>query len=293
MPLLEKFLQRFLVNKAPEDVKPEPSLNLDKGNFLYNGEFLIKETEFGWMCFPKNQLNHALSYQSESFDIGMRRWIANNCNEDTTYIDIGSNAGTFCGIASRRISSGQVIAIEPIPEMEKSIRMNVQLNNPMIKFYHHACALGEQDADGTEFEVFEFDNRVSTLFGYNNDCTADRTTKISVAMKSFASLKIEPTKNVIIKIDAEGAEIPILKEIFDYFKSFPKLQITVCFEYAMSHIERSGYSYSDLMILLEDTFGSNAHFVHPISAAEHPPLNEETKNISGNLVFRYFTSPKN
>ena len=289
MSFWKKFVRKLVTSKTLEEANHVPNPHGSIGNFLYNGELLIKETEFGWMCFPKDQLNHALSYQSESFDIGMRRWITNNCDENTTYIDIGSNAGTFFGIASRRISSGQIVAIEPIPEMEKSIRMNVQLNNPMIKFLHYACALGEQDTDGTEFEVFEFDNRVSTLFGYNNDCLADRTKKVSVAMRSFPSLQIEPTKSVVIKIDAEGAEIPILKEIFSYFKDFQKIQITVCFEYAMSHIERSGYSYTDLMTLLEKTFDSKAHFVHPISAAEHPPLDSETKDISGNVVFRYVT----
>lgn len=91
------------------------------------------------------QLNHALSYKNPNFDLGMRHWIVNHCKHDTTYIDIGANVGTFCGIAARHITQGKIIAIEPLTEMENSIRMNVQLNNPLVEFHHFGCAIGENE----------------------------------------------------------------------------------------------------------------------------------------------------
>lgn len=259
-------------------------------NYIYNGEFLTTETEFGWMCFPSDQLNHAISYSNPNFDIGMRRWIINNCRSDTTYIDIGLNAGTFCGIASRFIIEGQIISIEPIKNLERCIRMNVQLNNPLVKFKHFSCVLGEGMSDKTgTFEIFEFDNRVSTLFPLNRLESCDYIRSIDVEFKSLENLEIIPTKKVLIKIDAEGSEKFILEQIYKFSRKYKNTDFSICFEYALSHFERAGYGSSDIFEIINKKFGSCAYFIHPISSAEHPMLTDETKAMTGNVAFHFST----
>nr|BAA01899.1 O-antigen [Vibrio cholerae] len=103
--LIKNYVQKLI--KTELDAIQSKSVH-DNRNFIYNGEFLILESEFGWHCFPRVQLNHALSYKNPNFDLGMRHWIVNHCKHDTTYIDIGANVGTFCGIAARHITQGKL-----------------------------------------------------------------------------------------------------------------------------------------------------------------------------------------
>ncbi|HAS7477761.1 TPA: FkbM family methyltransferase, partial [Vibrio cholerae] len=99
--------------------------------------------------------------------------------------------------------------------MENSIRMNVQLNNPLVEFHHFGCAIGENEGENI-FEVYEFDNRVSSLYFQKNTDIADKVKNSQVLVRKLSSLDISPTNSVVIKIDAEGAEIEILNQIYEF-----------------------------------------------------------------------------
>lgn len=262
------------------------NLKLNERHILFNGKFLMINTSFGWHCFPSDQVNHAISYLNSEFDSGMKHWISNNCLRNTTYIDIGANAGTLCGIASRKIIDGKIYAIEPLCNLEDCIRMNVQVNNPLVEFHHHACAIGLEQLN-TSFEVFQFDNRVSTSVAYNNNNLADRTEIIEVTVKNINDLSIDPTEHVIIKIDAEGAERNILEEIYKFTQIHKNISYKICFEYAPTHLERAGETFSDIYAIINQKFAVDAYFVNELSGAEHPLFNPSTSHLSGNVAFEY------
>ncbi|MES5191859.1 hypothetical protein ABVK80_14520, partial [Vibrio cholerae] len=62
--LIKNYVQKLI--KTELDAIQSKSVH-DNRNFIYNGEFLILESEFGWHCFPRVQLNHALSYKNPNF----------------------------------------------------------------------------------------------------------------------------------------------------------------------------------------------------------------------------------
>ncbi|ELJ8574177.1 FkbM family methyltransferase [Vibrio cholerae] len=281
--LIKNYVQKLI--KTELDAIQSKSVH-DNRNFIYNGEFLILESEFGWHCFPRVQLNHALSYKNPNFDLGMRHWIVNHCKHDTTYIDIGANVGTFCGIAARHITQGKIIAIEPLTEMENSIRMNVQLNNPLVEFHHFGCAIGENEGENI-FEVYEFDNRVSSLYFQKNTDIADKVKNSQVLVRKLSSLDISPTNSVVIKIDAEGAEIEILNQIYEFTEKHNGIEYYICFGFAMGHIQRSNRTFDEIFNIINSKFGSKAYFIHPLSSAEHPEFNKATQDINGNICFKY------
>ncbi|MDA7799854.1 FkbM family methyltransferase [Alphaproteobacteria bacterium] len=278
-----------LLIRLGQQIAEHISEHLPKNKQVYpffNGELLILETDFGWHCFPKDQVNHVISYMNSDFDKGMKNWISNHCSTDTTYIDIGANAGTFCGIASRQISAGKIIAIEPLADLEDCIRMNVQLNNPSVEFHYHSCAIGPKFEEAA-FEVFQFDNRVSTSVAYNNQNLADRTQFVQVTVKNINNLKINPTKHVVIKIDAEGAETDILEQVYKFTQAHRNIQYNVGFEYAPSHLERGGQSFERIYDIITRDFAVEAYFINELSGAEHPRFDPATANLSGNVGFKY------
>lgn len=201
-------------------------------------------------------------------------------------IDIGANVGTFCGIAARHITQGKIIAIEPLTEMENSIRMNVQLNNPLVEFHHFGCAIGENEGENI-FEVYEFDNRVSSLYFQKNTDIADKVKNSQVLVRKLSSLDISPTNSVVIKIDAEGAEIEILNQIYEFTEKHNGIEYYICFEFAMGHIQRSNRTFDEIFNIINSKFGSKAYFIHPLSSAEHPEFNKATQDINGNICFKY------
>jgi FkbM family methyltransferase len=256
-------------------------------NIIFNGTFLVYPKEYGLLCFPKDQLNYLLSYLNDDFDSGVRYWITNNCRAHTTFIDIGANAGIYCGLASRQLSDcGRVIAVEPLKSLEPCIRQNVQLNNPLVPFELHSIAIGDKLGLDT-FDVYKLDNRVSTLFSYGQRKLADVPEAVEVNVATLNSLDIKTTNHVVIKIDAEGSEIKILRQLHSFMNSRPGVDFSVCFEYASSHFERAGQSVESLFVLLECELNVKSYFIHPVSGAEHPPFTIDLKNKNGNIAFRY------
>ncbi|CSB84367.1 RfbT-likeprotein [Vibrio cholerae] len=50
--LIKNYVQKLI--KTELDAIQSKSVH-DNRNFIYNGEFLILESEFGWHCFPRVQ----------------------------------------------------------------------------------------------------------------------------------------------------------------------------------------------------------------------------------------------
>ncbi|MBC7806770.1 MAG: FkbM family methyltransferase [Akkermansiaceae bacterium] len=126
------------------------------------------------------------------------------------FVDIGANVGAYTLFAAARVGSGgHVFAIEPNPKAFARLRQNVRLNE------FGNCTLIEKAASdhagsGAMLPAFD-DLAVSRLVGGgNNDVRPEQT--VTVALETLDTCLGERADSVqIIKADAEGAELQILR----------------------------------------------------------------------------------
>lgn len=133
-------------------------------------------------------------------------WMEQHLREGDTAIDVGACYGVYSLLmAAKCNASGQVIAFEPDPYARVVLRRNIALN-PQIKVptvEEAACA----ECDDTEIFFVNRGNSRSCLVRAGSDSERLNVRLINLD-KYIAEHHLMPR---FIKIDAEGAEIRILK----------------------------------------------------------------------------------
>ncbi|AYV49384.1 hypothetical protein CFHF_23090 [Caulobacter flavus] len=240
-----------------------------------------------YFLFPATQLNHAISYLHPDFDIGMRRFVAGHVRPGVHYVDVGTNVGTLAAIAARGIGpTGRIVTVEPIPELAHNIRRSLFLNGGGTPAEHHVCCAGGVGATGTvEFDVYEFDSRVSTQHSYSDRRDADRFRKIKVEVRPIASLIPPGDNDLVIKLDAEGAEPQLLAALLTPGGPLAGRDTVLAFEYAREHCERVGEDPAALVALLR-AHGLSGFYIDAYSGQPTTPFGEDSLDVAGNIVVR-------
>lgn len=129
-------------------------------------------------------------------------------------VDIGANHGTWTRQALQHFPDAYYTLIEPQHWLEASIK-DVLDNNPKVKF--HAFGAGEQEGS---FEFTLLDRDDSSSFKYTpEEAKAKGYKQITLPIITLNGLLKDsalPTPD-IIKIDAEGLDIAVLKGASDFF----------------------------------------------------------------------------
>jgi len=137
-------------------------------------------------------------------------------------VDVGSHIGTYTILAAEKVDKkGKVISIEPEPKNYKQLLQSIKLNN-----YQNVIPVNTALSDHEGFEklyLSPFSWGHSLLFKEN------ATSSIEVPTKTLDNLLEELNfKRIdIIKIDAEGAEMPILKGAKTTLKANPNMKIII------------------------------------------------------------------
>lgn len=236
-----------------------------------------------YLSFPPDQMNHALSYLDPMFDRGLIHCLAHALVPGATYIDVGANVGTLVGLAARNVGqAGQVIAVEPIAALKESIARNAFLNGPLTPFVCHSLAIGDYEGD-VEFQRFKADHRISTIYPYQTPEKTDLYETYKVPIKPLSGLVPAGESDLVIKIDAEGAEYAILANLLENSANLKGRKTTLILEYGNEHLLRAGTSPETFLALL-DQYSLTAHFIHPASGVMSAQLSAETAHLDGNVA---------
>jgi FkbM family methyltransferase len=131
--------------------------------------------------------------------------------KDFIFLDIGSNIGYFSLVAGKNEKSYKIFSIEPNPKVKKYLDKNLYYNFPKNKYKTYNFAISKR-VGSLNFYINNFDSGSSSLIKKNKN---EKTIKIkSNNYKLFNEIaKNYPKKNVVVKIDVEGKDLEVHKEI--------------------------------------------------------------------------------
>lgn len=132
-----------------------------------------------------------------------------NITDNSVIVDVGANVGAFAIYASMWNSNANIYCFEPNPQVTPLLEFNTQ-HFPNIE--RHYSALGETDG-----ELSLYQHPYNTGESTTSQQIADGK-KVDVEVRNSGKVLIEKgiTEIDVLKIDTEGAEVPILSGMTDF-----------------------------------------------------------------------------
>lgn len=152
---------------------------------------------------PKNELFRLKNiFQEQEYCLPEKTKILN----DSVIVDIGANIGSFALYANTWNNNARIHCFEPNPQVYPLLKINTQ-NYENISTYFYG--LGNKEETLTLYQNPHNTGACSTSFKYEG--SGKVSVEIKVALKQIEKLKIHDI--YVLKIDTEGAEVPILENL--------------------------------------------------------------------------------
>ncbi len=132
------------------------------------------------------------------------------------FLDVGANIGYLSAIAAGLVGArGQVHCFEPVPAYFERLRRLAELN-PDYTIIPNCCALGEA-ATATEIYITREPGQSTLVPSYQPAQEIVSTLKVPVVRLDDYIERHKIERPALIKIDAEGFELPILMGLESFF----------------------------------------------------------------------------
>jgi len=172
---------------------------------------------------------------------------------EMVFVDVGANQGEFTLFAAKRLPLGGVLAFEPSPASFQHLAKNVALNHCENVFLH-PVALGEKAETAELFT--EFAGRHTSGYQPNEGLSSmfpseERPHRVAaVDVKTFDEVFRQSgfSRLDVIKIDVEGAELPVLKGAINSIRQKRPL---ILVEISKSNFAAAGYTPVELLDFLQ------------------------------------------
>lgn len=196
--------------------------------------FIIRLSQGVKIRFYPTSTSAALWTDSHCFDCEGVEFIWNYLSDGDTFIDVGANIGHLTLIGAKKVRQGQVISIEPHPEIFRFLNSNIKLNKfKNVRVYN--LAIGDKNGK-LNFSDIKSDDQ--------NFITEDGSIKVDI--KRLDDL-FEGDKVDLLKIDVEGYELFVLLGALNVLSK----TVAVYFESYKTNFERYNYHTSDILNLLK------------------------------------------
>jgi FkbM family methyltransferase len=123
-------------------------------------------------------------------------------------LDVGANIGVYTMLAAKRSGvSGKVISLEPVPQVFEQLSGGVRLNGYTNVLVYNVAAWEQNRV------LKMFCSEAENLGSYGVDIKEEEKSAISIQAVRIDDLVVQIGLQAIdlIKIDVEGAELPVLK----------------------------------------------------------------------------------
>jgi FkbM family methyltransferase len=190
-------------------------------NVLSKHRSLLARTKFGdLMEVQTPDVIGSVIYTTGVWEPLITQYLYTHLRQGDIFIDVGANIGYYTLLAARLVGPrGSVYSIEASPTIYRKLAQNVARNRLQNTTLVDAAAAGEK---GT-----------LSIFQANEENLGHATTVESLAqkerMKLEGTVRADTLQNLvgadllkarIIKVDVEGAELPVLEPLFSSLRDF-------------------------------------------------------------------------
>ncbi len=164
-------------------------------------------------------------YHFGVWELHVSALIASRLHTGDVFCDVGANVGYYTVIAAGMVGrTGSVVAIEPSPAMFEQLERNIELSRVhSVRLAN--VAVGASDGIVTLYRGPARNPGLATIAP-----TRARVEECKVAMRTLDTILTsdERRRLRLLKIDVEGAERPILRNVLDTLDLYsPELEIVV------------------------------------------------------------------
>lgn len=200
------------------------------------------------ICLDRSKYVGATIYWRGNHSTHIAEFMKRYLRPEMTFVDIGANQGELTLIAAKRLSKGQVLAFEPMPNIFAQLAHNVNLNGfSNVRLF----PMGLFDRDGSlpmyvknDIAFGRVNEGVPSLFSTGSD-----RRELSVPLRRFDDVARECglARLDVMKIDVEGAEMMALRGAERSIREFRPVIIA---EISEPNFRRAGYTTQDLTTYL-------------------------------------------
>lgn len=200
-------------------------------------ESVLVRTVVGYLlCSDSDHALIATLVETGDLEPGTRQLIQRLLGSGDIFVDVGANVGMHTLAAARAMGGqGTVIALEPHPQTSKLLAQSIWMNG----FSNSVCvqAVAAAGTDGERSLHMGITSGHHSLFPLD---TVDAVDIPAIKVRSVTLDQLIPQNVVatLIKIDAEGAELEIVKGAASLLMRSP--DIGVIAEFGGSHLRRTG-----------------------------------------------------
>lgn len=156
-------------------------------------------------------------------------------------IDVGGNTGQYRDFLRREVYyTGPILTFEPIQHLALALQNRARAEGDHC-WFTEPYALGESDGElelnvtgDTTFSSFlapksgSSANAAAHEFGDQMKISSRQTTSVKRLDKVLPSLSIPfPTKNIFLKVDTQGFEMPVVRGVLDVVDRIAGIQVEV------------------------------------------------------------------
>lgn len=157
---------------------------------------------------PAEAVDGNLIFCPQLYDAAEIRFLLSHLSDADTFVDIGSHKGFYSLMASRRITTGRILAVEADPQTFASLRRNIELNHLAVTAVH--CGVSDRE-EMLPLNVQVSGNRSGSSFLGTSEL------QVTVACRPLAKI-VDDTgllRITCMKLDIEGFEHKVLKSFFE------------------------------------------------------------------------------
>jgi FkbM family methyltransferase len=181
------------------------------------------------VCLP--EIVSERIYKFGYFDEDVCIFLLKTLQPGMTFVDVGAHFGFFSMLANHLVrSNGRVISIDPTPSTFKMLNGNMTIHAKFKNYSLHNVAAFDENANLIFFDYGVTNSAYNSLVGARQATMEQSKLSIEVkAVKIDSLLAQEGVSRLdLIKIDAESAELNVLRGLTDMIHKFsPKIILEI------------------------------------------------------------------
>lgn len=158
-----------------------------------------------------------------AYEPGEWRFVSRFLREGMIVVDVGAHHGFYTILAARRVGmSGRVIAFEPSPTEYRKLMQHLKLNRLSSRVWVFPYALSSEEGEATLFvSMGRRNSGLNSLRSLERIQSGGNIIVQTMTLDNFAKI-YGINKIDFVKVDAEGAELEVLKGAKGIIRSKPR-----------------------------------------------------------------------